>query len=525
MRKYLIGIDFGTLSARGVLADAADGTVAACASDDYAHGVMETVLPDGTAIPEEYVLQHPADYLSSLRSVVSSLLAGGNAAAVAGIGIDFTCTTSLPLDGALQPLCAADAFRSSPEAYAKLWRHNAARQGRFITETAARCGLAWLENVGGEVCGEWALPKLLQLKQQDPALFDAVDYYMEAGDWLTSLLCGTPVRSLSYAGYKNFYRDGFPDDAFFTAVDPAFRGIMQGRFRGRPAAVGTAAGRLCPAWADALGLPVGIPVAAGMTDAHQGAVGAGACCDGDMLCALGTSACFILQSKKDLPVTGISSKMKGGIFGDLTSYESTSSMGDLLAWFLAELCPGRYFAEAAEKRTDIHTVLTEKAGAAGPDQRLFFLPWLGGSRCLLKNSDLAGSFHGLRFGDDAPRLYRAVLEGIAFESREVFDNDIRQGLNVDRVIAVGGIAGKNSLMMQILADVLNREILVCASREAAALGSAVSAAAAAGLYPDVGAACARMAADVGTVFRPSALQGAYDLKFRRYHALREIIRH
>ena len=517
---YLLGLDFGTLSARGVLADAADGSVAARAVCEYPHAVMEKTLPDGTLIPAEYALQHPADYIGALCDIVRDLLSDADPASVAGIGIDFTCTTSLPLDRELRPLCETARYLGEPEAYVKLWRHNAVEQGRFVTETAARYGLAWLENVGGEVCGEWALPKLLELKQNTPALFDDTSYYMEAGDWLVSLLSAEPVRSLSYAGYKNFYRGGFPEPGFFKAVDPAFEHIMRDRFRGRTVAVGERAGRLCPEWAQRLGLPAGVAVSAGLTDAHQGAVGAGASGDGDMLCALGTSACFILQSKKDLPVAGISSKMRGGIFENLTSYESTSSMGDLLAWFLAECVPGRDFDEAAARNMDIHALLTEKAAALSAAQALFFLPWLGGSRCLLRNGGLSGGFHGLRFGTDAPRLYRAILEGIAFESREVFDNDTRQGLEIGRVIAAGGISKKNALMMQILADVLNKEIAVCASDEAAALGSAITAAAAAGVYPGVAAACAGMAAGTEKIYRPGENEAAYRKKFEAYHKLR-----
>ncbi len=522
MTQYLIGIDFGTLSARGVLADAADGRVAASAVCEYAHGVMDKTLPDGTPIPDEYVLQYPADYLEALSSVLQTLAGKAQDGEIAGLGIDFTCTTSMPLDKALRPLCETEKYRKTPDAYAKLWRHNAAAQGRYVTEMAKQHGLAWLRNVGGEVCGEWAVPKLLELKQNAPALFDETEYYTEAGDWLVSLLCGEPVRSLSYAGYKNFYRDGFPDEAFFKAVDPAFERIMQNRFRGRTVAVGERAGLLSPAAAKKLGLPAGIAVTAGLTDAHQGAVGAGACGDGDILCALGTSACFILQNRTDLPVTGISSQMYGGIFEDMTSYESTSSMGDMLAWFLEELCPAKYFDEAKKRSMNIHALQTEKASALPADEPVFCLPWLGGSRCLLRNSELAGSFHGLRFGTAAPALYRAILEGIAFESREIFDNYTAQGLTVGRVLAVGGISKKNALMMQILADVLGREIEVCASDEAAALGSAITAAAAAGIYPDITAACAHMAAGTERTFRPDGDRAVYEKKFREYHRIREV---
>ncbi len=520
MKTYLVGIDFGTLSARGVLADASDGRVAASAVCEYAHGVMEKALPDGTHLPSEYVLQHPADYLDALRTVTSVLAKRAADGEIAGLGIDFTCTTSLPLDSALRPLCETEKYEKTPDAYAKLWRHAAAAQGRFVTETASAHGLAWLRNVGGEVCGEWAVPKLLELKQNAPALFDETEYYMEAGDWLVSLLCGEPVRSLSYAGYKNFYREGFPDETFFAAVDPAFEHIMQRQFRGKTVAVGEKAGLLSPAAAEKLGLPAGIAITAGLTDAHQGAVGAGAYRDGDLLCALGTSACFILQSETDLPVTGISSQMRGGIFENLTSYESTSSMGDMLAWFLDELCPAKYFDEAKKRNMNIHALLTEKAAALGADHPAFFIPWLGGSRCLLRNSDLSGSFHGLRFGTDAPALYRAILEGIAFESREIFDNYTSQGLTVGRVIAAGGISKKNALMMQILADVLGREIEICASDEAAALGSAITAAAAADVYADITAACAHMAAGTERTFRPDGDRESYEKKFREYHRIR-----
>ena len=91
-RKYTIGIDFGTLSGRAVLVDTKDGSTAASAVCAYAHGVMETALPDGTPLGADWALQHPGDYLDVLFETIPAVLreSGVRAEAVIGIGVDFT---------------------------------------------------------------------------------------------------------------------------------------------------------------------------------------------------------------------------------------------------------------------------------------------------------------------------------------------------------------------------------------------------------------------------------------------------
>ena len=97
--KYTIGLDFGSLSCWGVLADARNGDIVAEASMEYPHGVIEGQLPDGTPLPDGWYLQAPADFEQALVCVIRSLVReGGAAEQIVGIGIDSTASAVLPLD-------------------------------------------------------------------------------------------------------------------------------------------------------------------------------------------------------------------------------------------------------------------------------------------------------------------------------------------------------------------------------------------------------------------------------------------
>lgn len=522
-KEFALGIDFGTLSARAVLVKLSGGGIVAQAERAYAHGVI-TALPAGRGLPRGWALQNPNDYMDALLDVVPRVLreSGADPLAIAGIGVDFTCSTPLPVLKDGTPLCALPAFQNEPNAYAKLWKHHAADQAARITATAREMKLKWLQNSGGKVSAEWLLPKLLQMVEEAPEAFEQTDAYLEAGDWIVSMLVGNLVRSESFAAYKNFFLDGYPRDEFFSAVHPAFHGLSGGRLRGAVLPISGRAGLLTREMAARLTLAPGTPIAPALTDAHAGVPAAGLCGSGDMLSILGTSACHILQHERDIPALGIAGKARNGIIDGLTSYEANQSMGELFEWFTQSACPEKLRRDAAEKNIDAQTLLASRAQAlrAG-ESGLLALDWLGGNRCVLADPLLSGLIVGLTLRTKPEEIYRALLESTAYAMREITDNYEAQGLNIGRIVALGGVARKSPLLMQIIVDTLNREIAVSSAKEGAALGAAIYGAAAGGAFKDVRAAAAAMAQPIEKTYRPGPDAAVYRQLFHEYHVLHD----
>lgn len=514
MTTYSLGVDYGTLSARAVLVSTADGHIAASAAADYPHGVMDRALPSGKPLGRDWALQHPQDYVDVLRQIVPQALkeAGISGSQVVSIGVDFTCSTTLPCDAAGHPLCLTAEFADEPNAYVKLWKHHAEPQAARILAIAQEMNLPWLSQSGGRVSAEWTLPKLLQLRQEAPELYARTSAYVEAGDWIVWLLTGRLTRSESYAAYKNFTLHGeYPGDDFFAAVHPDFAMITSTLLRGPVLALTQCAGYLTQDMARELGLAPGIPVAPGMTDSHTGVLAAGLCESGDVLSILGTSACHILQAQQDKTVTGIAGKVRGGILPGLTSYEANQSMGEVLAWYIDNACPARCAHEAEARGVSLHQLMTEQASLLPPGgDGLIALDWFNGNRCILGDSQLSGLILGLTLRTRPAAIYRALMESSAFGMRAIIDNYAEQGLDVTRIVAMGGIAWKNPLMMQIIADVLGRDIHVSSAREGAAHGAAIASAAACGVFPTAGDAVRAMSLPIEAVYRPGEARGAYE---------------
>ncbi len=527
MNTYALGIDYGTLSARAVLVSTADGHIAASAAADYPHGVMDRALPSGKALGRDWALQHPQDYVDVLCEIVPRVIreAGIEGAQVVSIGVDFTCSTTLPCDEMGCPLCLTEEFADEPNAYVKLWKHHAEPQAAHILAIAKEMNLPWLAQSGGRVSAEWTLPKLLQLRQEAPALYGRTSAYVEAGDWIVWLLTGRLTRSESYAAYKNFTLGcEYPGEDFFTAVHPDFAGITSTLLRGPVLPLTECAGYLTQEMAQKLSLVPGIPVAPGMTDSHTGVWAAGLCRSGDVLSILGTSACHILQAKQDKTVTGIAGKVAGGILPGLTSYEANQSMGEVLAWYIDEACPAKCVQEAQARGISIHQLMTEQASLLPPGgDGLIALDWFNGNRCILGDSQLSGLILGLTLRTRPAAIYRALMEATAYGMRAIIDNYAHQGLDVGRIVAMGGIAWKNPLMMQIIADVLGRDVHVSSAKEGAAHGAAIASAAACGVFPSAEAAVEAMSLPIEAVYHPGEQQAAYEQLYALFTRLHDTL--
>ena len=531
MAKYTIGVDFGTLSARALLVDTKDGRELASATMDYPHGVMDRVLcTTGEALPPNYALQHPADYLEALCFVIPAVVkeAGVRADEVVGLGVDFTCCTLIPVDGEGTPLCFLPAFEKTPLSYALLWKHHAAHEyAAHLTEVAEARGEKFLARCGGKVDDEWTLAKMVQVMQEAPAVFAAADRFLEGGDFVTQTLTGERhIRSYHYAAYKTHYvsGEGYPSRDYLEAAYKGLGAAVEDKLRGTLAPMGTPAGQLSAEYAEKLGLCAGTTVAVAMPDAHSAGAALGLSRTGDMFAVLGTSGCFMAIGDEDILVPGTCGTVKDGILPGFYGFEAgLCSLGDHFAFAAKNLTSPAYVKEAEARGIPmLQLLLTKAARKRAGESGLLALNWFNGNRSILVNSMLSGCFVGLTLATLPEDMLRALLEATAFGARNIVDNFEEHGLAIRRITASGGIARKDPFTMQLYADVLGREIAVTATAQAPALGVAIGAAAAAGVHPDMQAAVAAMHAKSDRVYRPNADEHAvYDRLYAEYKTLHD----
>lgn len=505
MKTYTIGIDYGTLSGRCVLVDCANGQELAESVYSYPHGVMDDCLPSGKKLEPLFALQHPEDYLQVLRTTVPDVLKKAQISPeqVVGVGIDFTACTILPVNKEGTPLCMTPAFADEPHAYVKLWKHHAAQpEADELNALASARKESWLDAYGGRVSSEWALPKILETLRNAPKVYAETARFMEAADWVVSTLVGKEIHSKPFAGYKALYHNNaYPSNDFMTALDKGLDGIVGSKLSEKIADFSAPAGHLSAAGAALTGLKEGTPVAVPQIDAHAAMPALQITGAGELMLIMGTSACHIVNAESAADVHGICGYVPDGVIPGLVTYEAgQAAVGDIFDWFVKNCVPALYKEEADSRGISLHTLLTEKAETLAVGQTgLVALDWFNGNRSVLDDSQLTGVILGLTLGTKPEHIYRALLEATAYGTKMILDT---MAFPVHSIKVAGGIANKNPLLMQIYADVLGREIGVCQSTQAAALGSAIYGAVAAGVYPDHTGAAKAMGTPVAKIYRP-----------------------
>ncbi|MBW8802876.1 MAG: ribulokinase [Catenulisporales bacterium] len=515
--RYVVGVDFGTLSGRAVVVRVADGRELGSAVSEYRHGVIERHLPDGTGpLPPDWALQSPEDWREVLRHAVPAAVAeaGVDPAAVIGVATDFTACTVLPTLADGTPLCETPGLAGEPHAWPKLWKHHAAQgQADRINALAAERGEKWAARYGGKQSSEWEFAKALQVLQEAPEIFERCERWIEAADWIVWELTGAESRNACTAGYKGIFQDGsYPSEDFLAALDPRFADFPATRLVHPDglAALGSRVGGLSEQAAEWTGLPAGIAVAAGNVDAHVTAPAARAVDPGKLLAIMGTSTCHVVNGTDLADVPGICGVVDGGISAGFYGYEAgQSAVGDIFAWWTKITGQG-------------HEELT--AAAAGQPiggHGLIALDWMGGNRSILVDHDLSGIVVGLTLATRPEEIYRALLEATAFGTRVIVEAFRAGGVPVHEFVVAGGLK-KNSFLMQLYADILRCPVSVAVSDQAPALGSAIHAAVAAGAYPDVSAAAEAMGSVQTAAYVPDpARADAYDVLFAEYRALHD----
>jgi L-ribulokinase len=487
MERYVIGVDFGTLSGRSVLVRVADGEEVATSVLDYPHGVIDQKLPDGTALGVDWALQHPDDYMKVFSRTIPEVLkmAGVKPEQVIGVGVDFTACTMLPVKSDGTPLCMTEEFSSVPNAWIKLWKHHAAQdEANRLNAVAEERKEPFLPRYGGKISSEWMIPKIWQTLDEAPEVYEAADRFIEAADWVIWQLTGVEKRNTCTAGYKAIWHkeDGYPSPGFFAALDPRMENLAETKLAGNLYPAGTCAGEITPEAAGLTTLLPGTAVAVANVDAHVSMPAVGITTAGRMLMIMGTSTCHILMGNEERNVPGMCGVVEDGIIQGFFGYEAGQScVGDHFQWFTDNCVPSEYMEEASSRGIDIHQLLTEKASALKTGESgLVALDWWNGNRSVLVDVDLTGLLIGATLSTKPEEIYRALIEATAYGTRIIIDTFHENGVPVEELYAAGGIAEKNPMIMQIYADVTRRSIRISGSPQAPALGSAMFAAVAAG---------------------------------------------
>ena len=480
MSKYSMGIDFGTLSGRAVIIDIETGEEMATSVLEFSHGVMSEKFINGEALPADYALQHPQDYLDTLYFIIKDCLekSGVDAADIIGIGVDFTASTVMPVTADGEPVCFLEKYKNDPHAYVKLWKHHAAQSEADEMNTLARqMGEPWIDRYGGTISCEWLWPKVLNILREDEEVYNDTARFIEAGDWMVWQLTGNETHSVCTTGFKGTWSDecGYPSKDFLKALDPRLENIVGDKISPNVIKLSQTAGYITDSVAARTGLKAGTPVAPAFIDAHAALPALGVTRPGDMLMIIGTSTCHILLGDKEVQIPGISGSVKDGIVDGLYAFEAGQAcVGDSFDWFVKNCVPQSYFAEAQAEGVNIHKYLRGKAkklsaGSSG----LLALDWWNGNRTPCVNGNVSGVLVGLTTTTPPEAIYRALIEATAYGTRRIIEIYEKSGIKIDRLYAAGGIAEKDEMLMQIYADVTGREIRLSGTAQACAYGSAI----------------------------------------------------
>lgn len=487
MGKYTIGIDFGSLSGRALLLNISSGEEIASSIFEYPHGVMDTQLPTDEKLGNEYALQHPRDYLDVLYNTIPDVIktSSVNPEDIIAIGTDFTACTMVPCKADGTPLCFLDEYKRNPHAWVKLWKHHAAQyEANKLNEIANQRGEVWLKNYGGKISSEWAIPKLMQVCDEAPEIYNAMDRWIEAADWIVWMMTGVETRNSCTAGYKAIWnkRNGYPSKDFFKALNPMLENCVEEKLGTEITPLGERAGKITPEFARKTGLSEDTVVCIGNVDAHVCVPSVSINGPKKMLAIIGTSTCHILMGEEERQVPGMCGVVEDGVMPGLFGYEAGQScVGDHFAWLVDNCVPESYYKEAEEKEMNIHEYLTELASKLRVGESgLLALDWWNGNRSVLVDADLTGCMLGMTLATKPEEMYRALIEATAFGTRMIVENFRDNGVPVEEFYASGGIANKNPMAMQIYSDVLKMPVKIAGSAQGPALGSAIFASVAAG---------------------------------------------
>ena len=549
-QKYVIGIDFGTDSVRAILVSTQTGEILATEVFEYPRwkaGLYCDPL-------QNQFRQHPQDHLEGLEQTVKAVVSasGINPDQIVGIGIDTTGSSPMAVDRAGKPLALLPEFSENPNAMLILWKdHTAIQEAEQINQLARTWGgVDFTQYSGGIYSSEWFWSKILHVIRKDPEVAKAAYSWMEHCDIIAYELTGATQpeafrRSRCAAGHKAMWHEhwgGLPDSVFLEKLDPRLAALKDRLYKDTFTS-DQPAGRLSESWAGKLGLSTKTIVAVGTIDAHAGAVG-GQISPNTLVKVMGTSTCDIMVTSHEeiggRLVKGICGQVDGSVLPGLVGLEAgQSAFGDMLAWFrdmisqpTIEIIQHSHWLDGRTKEQLVESIkddllsnlsrqameipVTETAPVA--------LDWINGRRTPDANPAVKAAIMGINQGTDAARILKAIVDALCFGSRKIVERLKEEGVTIDAVIAMGGVAKRSPLVMQTMADVLSMPIKVAASEQAPALGAAMYAAAASQAQPDLATAIATMGGGFDQVYQPIPLHTAhYEKLYRQYLGLGDFV--
>ena len=541
--SYVIGVDYGTDSVRSIVVNTASGEEVAASVHHYSR--WKKGLYCNAA--ESRFRQHPLDYIEGLVATVTDCLqkAGTEVTEnIRAIGVDTTGSTPVAVDASGQPLALNPAFAENPNAMFILWKdHTSVHEAAEINQHAAKYDTNYLQFVGGIYSSEWFWAKLLHILRTDETVRKACVSWVEHCDWIPFLLTGGNTatgikRSVCAAGHKALWSEsfnGYPPNEFFVQLDPLLNGFVDSLGH-QTYTSDQPTGTLCAEWAQKLGLSTSVVVAVGAFDAHMGAVG-GQIEPYHLSKVMGTSTCDILVAPSaDLggkTVKGICGQVSGSVIPGMLGLEAgQSAFGDTYAW-LRDLILGpvkKLIAESSLLNEDIAAQLEKElsdqlipylseAAAKLPlhaDDELA-IDWFNGRRTPDANQFLKSSLHGLSLGTDAPAVFKCLVEATCFGAKAIVDRFIHEGIPVKGLIGLGGVAKRSPYIMKVMADIMNMPIRIHKSEQTCALGAAMFAATAAGIYNRVEDAMQQMGQGFDAVYEPNPANiHYYQQRYSRY---------
>lgn len=532
--KLVIGMDFGTDSVRGLLVDPLNGSVRASAVAYFKRWKQGLYCNPDT---DQY-RQHPLDYIEAVNEIFEKLLKGRDATTVTAIATNTTGSTPVAVDEKCRPLALSEEFSENPNAMFVLWKdHTAIREAEEINSLAKKWETDYTGYSGGIYSSEWFWSKILHISRHDKAIHARAFTWVEQSDWVPAYLSGVENPAdikinRCAAGHKAMWNEesgGLPPAGFLNALDPAFK-KLEGRFYAETYTSDQVFGTISPDLVQKFGFDPSAVVTVGAIDAHHGAVGSGIS-PYTLVKVIGTSTCDMLVAPGDVPlVEGICGQVDGSILPGMTGFEAgQSAFGDIYNWFrkmmlkpTCDILGDQLNAEQREKlENDFFDYVTaEAAKIPVRESDMVFTDYHNGRRTPDADFSLKASAHGFGLSTRAGHFFKALVEATAFGSRAIMERFLEYHIPIENVIASGGIPNKSPYVVQVLADVMGVDIQVTDSDQTCALGSAVFAAVATGVYPDVEAAQKVIAAKRVKTYKPDMEKGkVYETLYKTYREL------
>jgi L-ribulokinase len=540
MNKYVFGVDFGTDSVRSLLVNALNGEEIATSVFYYPRWKNQLFCHPGF----NQFRQHPLDYLEGLTYTIKACLQGLSEEIIQnikGISIDSTGSTPVAVDESGTPLSLLPEFADNPNAMFILWKdHTSIEEAVAINNYNRQSNIDYLQYVGGIYSSEWFWAKLLHILKTDEKIRSNIASFVEHCDWIPFVLTGGKSlkdlkRGICAAGHKALWSesfDGYPPNDYFAAIDPLLDGFTE-KLHQNTYSTDSVAGKIAPEWSEKLGLPLDVTIGIGAFDAHVGAVG-GQIEPFYLSKVMGTSTCdMMVVSAQDLNnkcVKGICGQVKGSILPGLYGLEAgQSAFGDVYAWFknlilkptIQIIEESAMLSEDQKKEliqsldSNLLRILSQQADELPLKiSSTLAVDWLNGRRTPDAEQRLEGAISQLNLGTEAPHVFRALVEATCFGSKAIVERFIQEGIPVKGIIGLGGVAKKSPFIMQMLSDILNMPVKVHKSEQTCALGAAMFAATAAGIYSQVEQAMQAMGAGFEKTYYPN--QEKVDLYQKRY---------